>query len=231
VKTWPPVSRSELLGTQLGITLFRSDLPHRMKLLFDLFPVILFFAAYKMYDIYIATAVAIVASILQVGYLLARRRKVEPMMWLGLGIIVVAGGATIVFKNEMFIKWKPTVLFAAMAATIGIAQFWFRKNPIAFVFNNTITAPDHVWRKLSISWIAFLLFIAVLNLWFAYYTSTDTWVLFKTFGDMGLFFVFIVLQIFWLLPYLPDDNADEPKKPAAEAATIVHDASSGGGKV
>ena len=179
-----------------------------MKFLFDFFPVILFFVAYKAFDIYAATAVAIVASIAQVGYLKLARKKVEPMMWLGLGIIVIAGGATIIFKNEMFIKWKPTVLFAAMAAAIGIAQFWFKKNPVSFIFNNTIQAPDAVWRKLSLTWIAFLLFVAALNIWFAYYTSTDTWVLFKTFGDMGLFFIFIVLQIFWLMPYLPSDDQE-----------------------
>jgi len=177
-----------------------------MKFLFDLFPVILFFVAYKMSDIYIATAVAMVASIVQVGYLKLTHKKVEPMMWLGLGIIVVAGGATIIFQNEMFIKWKPTVLFAMMAAAIGVAQFWFKKNPIAFIFNNTIVAPDAVWKKLSISWIVFLLFIATLNIWFAYYTSTDVWVIFKTFGDTALFFIFIIAQIFFLMPYLPDDN-------------------------
>ena len=181
-----------------------------MKFLFYFFPVILLFVAYKAFDIYVATAVAIVASIAQVGYLKLARKKVEPMMWLGLGIIVMAGGATIIFKNEMFIKWKPTVLFAAMAAVIGIAQFWFKKNPVSFIFNNTIQAPDAVWRKLCLTWIAFLLFVAALNIWFAYYTSTDTWVLFKTFGDMGLFFIFIVLQIFWLMPYLPGDD-EEPQ--------------------
>jgi intracellular septation protein len=186
-----------------------------MKFLFDFFPVILFFVAYKAFDIYTATLVAIAASLAQVGYLKLTKKKVEPMMWLGLAIIVIAGGATVVFKNEIFIKWKPTVLFTAMAVAIGIAQFWFKKNPVAFMFNNTITAPDTVWRKLSITWIAFLLFIAVLNVWFAYYTSTDTWVLFKTFGDMGLFFVFIVLQIFWLMPYLPDDEPAAPGAPVA----------------
>ncbi len=186
-----------------------------MKFLFDFFPVILFFVTYKAFDIYVATGVAIAASMVQVGYLKLVGKKVEPMMWMGLGIILVAGGATIVFKNEMFIKWKPTVLFAAMAAAIAIAQFWLKKNPVSFIFNNTIQAPDAVWRKLSLSWIAFLLGVALLNIWFAYYTSTDTWVLFKTFGDMGLFFVFIVLQIVWLMPYLPNDE------PAIAAATSI----------
>lgn len=187
-----------------------------MKLLFDFFPVILFFAAYKMFDIYVATAVAIFASIAQVGYLKLAKKPVEPMMWLGLGIIIVAGTATIIFKNEMFIKWKPTILFTAMAVAIGVTQFWFKKNPVSFIFNNTIEAPDAVWRKLSVSWIVFLLSVAALNIWFAYYTSTDTWVLFKTFGDMGLFFVFIIAQIFWLMPYLPDDAEKTTPAPVAD---------------
>jgi intracellular septation protein len=191
-----------------------------MKFLFDLFPVILFFVAYKVWGLYVATAVAIAASLAQVAYLKLRRRKVEPMMWIGLGIIVVAGGATIIFQNELFIKWKPTILFAAMAVAIGLAQFWFKKNPVALIFNNTITAPDAVWVKLSISWIVFLLSVAALNLWFAYYTSTDTWVLFKTFGDMGLFFMFIVLQVFWLMPYLQEEEK------AAEAGANSREAES-----
>ncbi len=184
-----------------------------MKLLFDFFPVILFFAAFKAFDIYVATTVAIVATIAQVGYLKLARKKVEPMMWMGLGIIVVAGGATIIFKNEMFIKWKPTVLFAVMAAAIGISQFLLGKNPIAFIFNNTIQAPAAAWRKLSVAWIVFLLFTALLNLWFAYNTSTDTWVLFKAFGATGMFFAFIIAQIFWLMPYLPDDDKPAPEEP------------------
>lgn len=185
-----------------------------MKFLFDFFPVIVFFAVFKTVDIYAATAAAIIATILQVSFLKITGRKVEPMMWIGLGIVVVAGGATLIFKNEMFIKWKPTILFAAMAITIGFAQFVFKKNPVAFMFNNLIQAPDAVWRKLSIGWIVFLLSLAVVNLWFAYFTSTETWVYFKTFGDMGLFFVFIVAQIFVLMPYLPDED----KQPVDKAA-------------
>jgi intracellular septation protein len=179
-----------------------------MKLLFDFFPLILMFAAYKMYDIYVATAVAIVATIAQVIYLKARGKKVEPMMWVGLGIIVVAGGATIIFKDEMFIKLKPTVLFLIMAIAIGVAQFGFGKNPISVIFNNQIQAPLQVWKKLALAWILFLIFVAVLNLYFAYYQSTDTWFLFKTVGDMGLFLVFIIAQIIWLYPYMPKDEPE-----------------------
>ena len=188
-----------------------------MKLLFDFFPLLLMFATFKMFGIYVATAVAIVASIAQVIYLKVRGKKVEPMMWIGLGIIVVAGGATIIFKNEMFIKIKPTVLFVVMAIAIAVAQFGFGKNPISVIFNHQIQAPPLVWKKLALAWIVFLMLVAVLNLYFAYYQSTDTWFLFKTFGDMGLFLVFIVAQIIWLYPYMPQEQPEAGDTPAAAA--------------
>lgn len=184
-----------------------------MKLLFDFAPVLLFFAAYKLFDIWVATGVAIIATILQVGFLKLTRRKVEPMVWIGLVIIVIAGGATLLLKNELFLKWKPTVVMGAMALAIAITQFGFGKNPVALVFNNTITAPDAVWRKLSIVWIAFFLFMGLLNLYFVYFQSTEAWVWYSTFGDMALMFVFMITQIFWLYPYLPEDDV----KPATEA--------------
>lgn len=188
-----------------------------MKLLFDFFPLLLMFATFKMFGIYVATAVAIVATIAQVIYLKVRGKKVEPMMWIGLGIIVVAGGATIIFKNEMFIKIKPTVLFVVMAIAIAVAQFGFGKNPISVIFNHQIQAPLLVWKKLALAWIVFLMLVAVLNLYFAYYQSTDTWFLFKTFGDMGLFLVFIVAQIIWLYPYMPQEQPEAGDTPAAAA--------------
>lgn len=188
-----------------------------MKLLFEFFPVILFFAAYKMFDIYVATGVAIAATIVQVAYLKLAGKKVPTMTWIGLGIIVVAGSATIYFKNEMFIKWKPTILFTIMAVAIAIAQFIYKKNPIAVIFNDQIQAPDHIWRKLSVAWIVFLLFIAVLNLYFVYYQSTDVWLYFKTFGDMALFMIFIVAQMFWLFPYMPKDEDEQPAALSAAA--------------
>ena len=175
------------------------------------------FATFKMFGIYVATAVAIVATIAQVIYLKVRGKKVEPMMWIGLGIIVVAGGATIIFKNEMFIKIKPTVLFVVMAIAIAVAQFGFGKNPISVIFNHQIQAPPLVWKKLALAWIVFLMLVAVLNLYFAYYQSTDTWFLFKTFGDMGLFLVFIVAQIIWLYPYMPQEQPEAGDTRAAAA--------------
>lgn len=179
-----------------------------MKLLFDLFPVILMFAAFKMFDIYVATAVAIGAVVLQIGYLKFTKKPVAPMMWVGAGIIVVAGAATIFFKNEAFIKWKPTILYCITAVVIMVMQFFLNKNPIALMFNNQIKAPDALWRKLSLAWISFFLVMAALNLYVAFNFSTDTWMNFKLFGSFGAMFAFIIAQMFWLYPYMVDESAD-----------------------
>lgn len=183
-----------------------------MKLLFDFFPLILMFAAYKMFGIYVATAVGIAASLIQVIYLKARGQKVKPMMWFGLVVIVVMGGLTIFLQNEMFLKWKPTIIFTAMALAIAISQFVFRKNPIAVLFDNQIPAPESLWKRLAYAWIVFLVALAVINLYFAYYQSTDAWFAMKTFGDMGLMVVFIIAQIYWLYPYMPKDEDAVPAK-------------------
>lgn len=195
-----------------------------MKLLFDIFPIVLFFVAYKVFDIYVATGVAIAATIFQVSYLKWAGKKVQTMMWISLGTILIAGGAAIIFKNEMFIKVKPTILFSIGAIAIAVTQFVFKKNPVAVMFNDQIQAPDAVWKKLSIAWISFLLFISALNLYFAYYQSTDNWAYFHTFGSLALLAIFIVGQMFWLFPYMPKDEGDQPTlAPAVATAAIPAD--------
>ena len=183
-----------------------------MKLLTDLFPVILFFIAFKVADIYWATGVAIAATVVQVGWALARGRKVANMQWTSLAIIVVFGGATLLLRDETFIKWKPTVLYwlAGAAFLGGLA---FGKNLIKAVMSEGIELPEDVWTRLCIAWGVFFLAKGALNLWVAYTFSTDTWVNFKLFGGMGLIIAFVIAQAFWLARYIPDD---EPAKAAAE---------------
>ena len=81
-----------------------------MKFLFDLFPVILFFAAFKFFGIFVATGVAIAATFAQIAWVWFRRRKIDGMLWASLAIITVFGGLTLVLHDETFIKWKPTIL-------------------------------------------------------------------------------------------------------------------------
>src|SRR5438128_10248760 len=126
-----------------------------MKLLFDVFPVLLFFVAFKLYGIFVATAVAIGASFAQIGYLLARRRKIDRMLWVSVGVITIFGGATLLFGNETFIKWKPTVLYWLFAASLVIGQLVFRKNLVRSMMEHQVSLPDEVWTRLQVSWICF----------------------------------------------------------------------------
>jgi intracellular septation protein len=206
-----------------------------MKFLFDLFPVILFFGVFKWGEghpeaaqafvqqylsgmvsgggaaltqapIMLATAVAIVATIGQIVYLLARGRKVDNMLWVSLAIITVFGGATIYFHNETFIKWKPTVLYWAFGAALLISQALLGKNLIRLMMEKQITMPDAVWQRLNLAWAAFFSAMGVINLYVAYNFSTAAWVNFKLFGFTGLMLAFIIAQSLLLSKYVKDSR-------------------------
>lgn len=180
-----------------------------MKFLFDFFPVILFFIAFKVSDIFVATGVAIAASVLQIGWVLARRRKVTGMQWVSLVIIVIFGGATLLLRDETFIKWKPTVLYW-LAGVVFLGGLAFRQNLVKAVMSEGgLELPEPVWTKLCVAWGIFFLFKGTLNLWVAYTFPTDVWVNFKLFGGMGLMIAFVVAQALWLSKFVHD----EPAKP------------------
>jgi intracellular septation protein len=165
-----------------------------MKLLFDLFPVILFFAAFKIKGIFVATAVAIIASVLQIGWMLIRRKKVEPMMWASLGIITVFGGATILLHNETYIKWKPSILYWLMGTILICGQVFFKKNAMRGILGKQMTLPEKTWNTVNVSWGIFFALLGCVNLIVVYNVSTDAWVNFKLFGIMGCIFVFAIVQ-------------------------------------
>lgn len=182
-----------------------------MKLLIDFFPIILFFIAFKFADIYVATGVAIVATIAQIAWLRYSRGKVEPIQWVSLGVIVLFGGATIIAQNETFIKWKPTVLYWLMAGVLAAGQLFFRKNLLKSLMGSQLELPDHAWRVTNWSWIAFFAAMGVINLWVAYNFDTNTWVNFKLFGGLGLMALFVVGQALYLGRFMKADEA--PKQP------------------
>jgi intracellular septation protein len=165
-----------------------------MKLFIDLFPVILFFLAFKLKGIFIATMVAMAASVAQIGFMYFKHRKVEPLMWLSLAIITVFGGATLLLHDETFIKWKPTVLYWLFGLALTAGQFIFGKNAIKGVLGKQIALPEKAWRTLNLSWGGFFMVLGGINLYVAYSFSTDTWVNFKLFGIMGLMFLFTIVQ-------------------------------------
>jgi intracellular septation protein len=176
-----------------------------VKFLFDLFPVVLFFVAFKIAGIYIATAVAIAATFAQVAWLKLKKRKIEPMLWASLAIIVVFGGATLFLQDETFIKWKPTVLYWLFAAVLGGAAA-ARRNLIRTMLSQHMQLPDPVWSRLNLAWIGFFAFMGVLNLYVAYNYSTDLWVNFKLFGGMGLMLLFVFAQALVLGKYAAEEK-------------------------
>lgn len=169
-----------------------------MKLLIDFFPIIVFFAAFKAWGIFTATAVAIAATFVQIGYVYWKHRKVEPMQWIGLGVIVVFGGATLLLHDETFIKWKPTVLYWLMGGALLAGQLIWRKNLIKSLMGSQLQMPDAAWRTMNYSWIAFFAVMGLLNLWVAFNFDTDTWVSFKLFGGIGLMLLFVLGQALYL---------------------------------
>jgi len=181
-----------------------------MKLLLDFFPIILFFVAFKFAGIYVATGVAIAATIVQIAWLRHSTGKVEPMQWVSLGVIVLFGGATIALQNETFIKWKPTVLYWLMAATLASGQLFFRKNLLKSLMGSQMELPEAAWRVTNWSWIVFFALMGMVNLWVAFHFDTDTWVNFKLFGGLGLMALFVVGQALYLGRHLKADQVREP---------------------
>lgn len=182
-----------------------------MKLLIDFFPIILFFAAFKVWGIYTATAVAIAATVVQLAYMRMRHGRIEAMQWLSLGVIVVFGGATLLAHSETFIKWKPTVLYWLMGGALMVGQVLLKKNFIRSLMGAQVELPEVAWTRLNWAWTGFFLVMGCVNLWVAYTFDTDTWVNFKLFGSLGLMVVFIIAQAFYLSRYMEEDDASAAK--------------------
>ena len=200
-----------------------------MKVLFDLLPVILFFAAYKLAGmneaaaadlaatllgdgiaakqapILIATAVTIVATFFQIGWVWLRHRKVDTMLWVTLCIVTLLGGATLVFHDPLFIKWKPTAVYWAFGIALLASAMLFGKNLIRAVLEAQIRLPEPIWAYLNAAWAAFFVLMGVLNLYVAFSFSEEAWVNFKLFGGMGLMLLFVLGQGFFLSRHIEDE--------------------------
>ena len=177
-----------------------------MKFLFDLFPVILFFIAFKIYGIFVATAVAIAGTFLQIGWVWFRHRKVDTMLWVSLVIVTFFGGATLLLHDETFIKWKPTVLYWLFAGILAGGALFMKKNLMKSLLSEQMQLPDVAWTRMNWSWVGFFTFMGFANLAVAYSFSTDAWVNFKLFGGIGLMLAFVLVQGMLLSKYIEEEK-------------------------
>ncbi len=176
-----------------------------MQFLADYFPLILFFVAFKLRGIFVATGVAIAASIVQIAYFRWRRGKVAAVHWMSFAIIAVFGGATLLLHDETFIKWKPTVLYWLFALVLATGRVAFHKNLIAALLKD-LTLPDPIWSRLTWAWVVFLAAMGVANLYVAAHFTTDAWVNFKVWGGIGLFMLAAVGTVASVARYLPGES-------------------------
>jgi len=211
-----------------------------MKLLFDFLPILLFFGTFKYTEshkewaaafatqhlgffvaggqvgtteapVMLATVVVVIASLAQVAWLKARGKKVDLMLWISLGLVVVLGGLTVWLHSETFIKWKPTGLYWAMGLSFVVSQFILGRNLLKLMLGEQLHLPEPVWARLSLAWVAFFALMGVLNLWVAYNFDTGTWVNFKLFGGIGLMLLFTLAQGLYISRHLPEEAPDAAK--------------------
>lgn len=181
-----------------------------MKLLLDFLPVIIFFAVYKATDdIIIATAVLIPATLLQMLYTWVKTHRIEKMQLVTLILVVLLGGATILFQDKTFIQWKPTVVNWLFGAAFLGSQFIGQKTIVQRLMESNLELPKEIWKNLNIAWVMFFLAMGVLNLIVAYNFSEETWVNFKLFGMLGLTFVFILAQGLYMSRHIQNSDNQE----------------------
>jgi intracellular septation protein len=185
-----------------------------MKLLFDFLPIAIFFAVYKYTgDIIMATAILIPATIVQMLFTWIKTHRIEKMQLVTLVLVVLLGGATILFKDKTFIQWKPTVVNWLFALAFLGSQFIGNKPLVQRLMENSIELPGPIWYRLSYAWVCFFILMGGLNLLVAFNMSESAWVNFKLFGMLGLTLLFIILQGIYLSKHLPDlKNQDSTKE-------------------
>lgn len=207
-----------------------------MKFLFDIFPVLLFFLVLKFAEhdpvqakalidhyfagllsngesasdvapVVLATIITVVATVFQISYLLIKRIKVEPLLWLSFIIMMGFGSATIYFQSPLFIKWKPSILYWCYACAFILAQLLFKTNLLKIAMGSQIKLPEPVWVKLSLVWAAFFIAMGILNIYVAYHYSTDTWANIKLISVVAIMPAFVIAQSLYLSKYMEEPQS------------------------
>jgi len=180
-----------------------------MKFIADLFPVILFFAAYHLFDIYVATGVAVGAALIQVVVYRVKFGKVPTIQWVTLGLLVFFGGLTLLLRDPDFIKWKPTVVNWLFGLAFLLAPLFGSKTLVERMMGHAVSLPAAAWKRLNAAWAMFFILLGALNLYVAFSFEEAIWVNFKLFGLVGLTMLFALAQGFYLARHMPQEQTSE----------------------
>lgn len=179
-----------------------------MKQFFEFIPLIIFFVAYKFYDIYVGTAALMLATGIMLAFNWFKYKKLEKMHLITFVMVIAFGALTLILRDDAFIKWKVTVIYCLFAAGLLFSQYVLKKNLIKQMLGKELTLPEAVWHNLNIAWALFFIFCGTLNVYVAFYLSQDIWVNFKVFGLMGLMLIFTFLTGIYLYKYLPQEDKE-----------------------
>ena len=183
-----------------------------MKILIDFFPLLFFFGAYKFYDIYVGTAVLMGATVLQMALIYGIDRKLQAMHKITLVLVLVFGALTLGLHDDRFIKWKPTVLYAAMSIGLAVAVWVMHKNFLKMLLGSQLELADAIWHRLNIAWVVYTAFMAILNAYVVMNYSTEAWVSFKLWGYVFPL-AFIVGQGLYIAPHIKGEAAQDTPAP------------------
>lgn len=178
-----------------------------MKQVIDFIPLIIFFALYKLYDIYVATGALIVATALQIGLTYLLYKKVEKMQLITFVIVAIFGGMTLFFQDDNFIKWKVTIVYTLFALGLVVTQL-LNKPVIKGMLGNEIALPDNVWKKINWAWVFFFALCAVVNVYVAFNMPLDVWVNFKVFGLLAATLAYTLLTGIYIYKQLPKEKSE-----------------------
>jgi len=176
-----------------------------LELFYDFIPVLLFFIAFKVYGIYVATMVGIVATALQVIVTRLWKKKLDRKQLITFFVFVIFGGMTLYFHNPIFVKWKPSIIFWIFGTVFLLSHVFGKKVIIQRMMENMLdgkSLPPVIWKRMNLSWAFFFLILGTVNIFIAYHFSTDAWVNFKFYGILGLLIVFSILQALCLSRYM-----------------------------
>ncbi len=176
-----------------------------MKQLLDFIPLIIFFALFKFYDIYVATGALIAATAVQVAVTYFMFKKVEKMQLITFVLVAVFGGMTIFLHDDNFIKWKVTIVYIIFALGLAISHL-MGKSAIKGMLGKEITLPEAVWAKVNWAWVGFFSVCAVINIYIAYRLPLDVWVNFKVFGLLVATFGYTLLTGIYIYKHLPKEQ-------------------------